>query len=223
MWIAPPPQPATTAAATLAPDDMGRATDGVDGHRRRSERAIWHRSAGATSARATTDCVAVGYLLRARVRPTGTPSGARVRGPGAEVRAPRLTMPPTGSAPHLGSPNGAITRSHRQVAVDVGAGECTAAGAPVDRRPTRFPHRRLTNARRLRGLVQPRPGEAPDAPAVDCHLRAFTHRETAISSGHCSGCVPEGTGALHRLSPAPNCLPWPTGRTNPLRNVSPAR
>ena len=62
-----------------------------------------------------------------------------------------------------GHPSGALTRSRRQVAVAGGAADCTAAGAAVDRWPTLFPHRRLPAARRLRGFVQPRLGEAPDA------------------------------------------------------------
>ena len=66
-------------------------------------------------------------------------------------------------APHLGSHSGAITRSHRQVAVDGSAAQCNAAGAPVDRGPNLFPHRRRTTARRLCGFVQPRPGEASEA------------------------------------------------------------
>ena len=45
--------------------DVGREMDGVDGHRRRSVLAMWHRSAEATSARRPTDPIVLGYLVTA--------------------------------------------------------------------------------------------------------------------------------------------------------------
>jgi hypothetical protein len=124
----------------------GRATDGADGHRRRSVRAMW-RGSHRCDIRSTDE----------RRRPPGTPrEGARTTYRDTLCRSRARRSMQWVRAPHLGSHNGAITRSHRQVAVDGGAAQCTAAGAPVDRGPNLFPHRRRTAARRLCGFVQPR-------------------------------------------------------------------
>ena len=91
-------------------------------------------------------------LWRSRARRSVHRCACRVRrrSPRAPRRIPeRLSEPSRGRADRLRS--------------SVAVADCTAEGAPANRWPTLFPHRRLTAARRLRGFVHPRLGEAPDA------------------------------------------------------------